>query len=125
MLSPVPTVHSTELFNPGFHMSGKSQTMEDFALSLPSQILKTPSIILDNRRMTPEKRECFYFSDASQMSPMVDYRHMRENINVGYRGGGGGRGELGRSLHRACASAIDLIGTKPLKTSKFQNGRHF
>ena len=73
--------------------------------------------------MTPKKRECFYFYDASQISPMVDDQHMRENINIGYRGEGGGGGVSGRSLHRTCASV--LIGTKPLKTSKFQNGRHF
>ena len=45
---------------PGFHMSGKSQTVWDFTVSRPSQIFPTY-----------ENWERFYFPDASQISTMV------------------------------------------------------
>ena len=67
------------LYKPGFHMSGKSQTVWDFTVSRPSQILPTnenskskKSPIVWNRTGTNlENRERFYFPDASQISAMV------------------------------------------------------
>ena len=66
-------------------MSGKSQTVGDFIVSRPSQILPTNENIPDRlelSRTNLENRECFYFSGASQISAMVgDYsRQMKPQI---------------------------------------------
>ena len=63
-------------FKTGFHMSGKSQTVWDFTVSRPSQILPTNEIVdipdrLGWTRTNLEDRERFYFPDASQISAMV------------------------------------------------------
>ena len=66
-------------------MSGKSQTVGDFIVSRPSQILPTNENIPDRlelSRTNLENRECFHFSGASQISAMVgDYsRQMKPQI---------------------------------------------
>ena len=65
------------ILKPGFHMSGKSQTIRDFAVSRPPQILQTyeetriPDY-LEWPGTNRENRERFYFPDTSQMSAMTD-----------------------------------------------------
>lgn len=55
---------------------------------------------------------------------MVDDRHMHENINVGCRLGVRERG-IGSIFTQSPGICDRLIGTKPLKTSKYKNGGHF
>ena len=71
-------------------MSGKSQTVGDFIVSRPSQILSTNENIPDRlelSRTNLENRECFYFSGASQISAMVgDYSRQMKPPNLYRRG---------------------------------------
>ena len=62
----------------GFHMSGESQTIGDFTVSRPSQILPTRKLeIVDIpdrfgwSETNRENRKRFYFPDASQIFAMV------------------------------------------------------
>ena len=70
-------------------MSGKSQTIGNFIVSRPSQILPTN----ENRKrrnaiiwdlgcsgMNPENRECFYFADASQISTRFTERRSFRSV---------------------------------------------
>ena len=51
-------------------MSEKSQTIGDFTVSRPSQIIPAP-IVWDGRRQIGKTGSLFYFPDASQISAMV------------------------------------------------------
>ena len=71
--------HYSARLKPVFHISGKSQTIEDFTVSRLSQIVPTNEKleivdIPDRLRWTgtnPENRERFYSPDGSQISAMV------------------------------------------------------
>ena len=81
---------SNTLVKARFHMSGKSQTIWDFTVSRPSQIMTTNenwkmywhSWCVGWLEINQEHQKCFYYPDASQISGMVgDHsRHMKTQI---------------------------------------------
>ena len=75
-----PTPCRKQTLKPGFHMSGKSQTIGDFTASRLS-----PINIPDRLGWTEtnlESRELFYFPDASQISAMVGDHSRRVKAQI-------------------------------------------